>query len=75
MNPSLQPSPYTNYITLVPVVRSMVPNNFKDSGTFIFMGKLILESEEVTVLQNSGNYTTNSTVSHLKGPKFLPMPP
>jgi hypothetical protein len=69
MNPSLQPSPYTNYITLATVVRYIVPNNFKDSSTFIFMGKLTVESEEVTVLQNSGNYTTNSTVSHPKGPK------
>jgi hypothetical protein len=57
-----------------PVVRYMVPNNFKDNGTFIFMGKLTLESEDVTVLQNSGNYTTNSTVSYPKGPKSLPMP-
>jgi len=52
----------------------MVPINFKDSSTLIFMGKLTLESEEVTVLQNSGNYTTTSIVSHPKGPKFLPMP-
>lgn len=54
MNRNLQPSPYTNYITLAPAVRYMVPNNFKDRGTFIFMGKLTLESEEVTFLHNSG---------------------
>lgn len=64
----------TNYITLAPVAMYMVPINFKDSSTLIFMGKLTLESEEVTVLQNSANYTTTSTVSHPKGPKFLPMP-
>ena len=64
----------TNYITLAPVAMYMVPINFKDSSTLIFMGKLTLESEEVTVLQNSGNYTTTSIVSHPKGPKFLPMP-
>jgi len=70
----INPSPYTNYITLAPVFRYMVPSNFKDSSTFIFMDKLTLENEEVTVLQNSGNYITNSTVSHPKGPKSLPMP-
>lgn len=64
----------TNFITLAPVARYMVPSNFKDSSSFIFMGKLTLESVEVTVLQNSGNYTTNSTVSHPEGPKSLPMP-
>ena len=73
-NPSLQPSAYTNYLTLAPVVRYMFPNNFKANGTFIFTGKLTLESEEVTVLQNSGNYTTSRTVSHPKGPKSLPVP-
>jgi hypothetical protein len=46
--------PSTNYITLAPAVRYMVPNNFKDRGTFIFMGKLTLASEEVTFLHNNG---------------------
>jgi hypothetical protein len=70
----MNPRHYTNYIALALVVRYIVTNNFKDISTFIFMGKLARESEEFTVIQNSGNYTTNSIVSHPKGPKSLPMP-
>lgn len=76
MNPglcSLQPSHYSSYTTLASVVRHVVPNVFKDSGAFIFMGKLTFEDEEATVLQNSRNYTPN-TVSHPSEPETSTTP-